>query len=375
MKTIGVGIIGWGFMGKTHAQALRSLPLFYPGADFRAELRCVCAGHAENARAAAEALGVDGWTDDYRALLAREDIDVVSVCTPNALHEEMVIAALEAGKHVYVDKPLAVTAESADRIAEAAARAPGFTRMVFNNRYLPATLRARQLVEEGRIGEVLTFNARYLHSGSIDPDKPMGWKQGVQGGVLLDLGSHALDLLTWLAGYPKRGLCRTFTLYPQRPTCDGGVERALSEDHVQMLLELPGGAVGGVEASKIATGSNDELTLELRGTRGALRFDSMDRNYLYFYDNTLPEAPYGGERGFTRIESVARYPAPGGVFLPPKNSVGWDRGHIHCYYTFLDAVSRGVEPGCGIAEAARLQRLMEGLRRSAENGAWVDLED
>ncbi|MBQ8963266.1 MAG: Gfo/Idh/MocA family oxidoreductase, partial [Clostridia bacterium] len=172
MKTIGVGIIGWGFMGKTHAQALRSLPLFYPGAGFEVALRCVCARHIENARAAMKAAGFESCTDDYRELLARPDIDVVSVCTPNDLHEEMVIAALEAGKHVYIDKPLAVTADSARRIAEAAEQAPGFTRMVFNNRYFPATLRANQLVEEGRVGRVLTFNVRYLHSGSIDPDKP-----------------------------------------------------------------------------------------------------------------------------------------------------------------------------------------------------------
>ena len=134
MKTIGIGIIGWGFMGKTHAQALRSLPLFYPGALFNTALRCVCARHIENARAAAQAAGFERCTDDYRALLAQPDIDVVSICTPNALHEEMAVAALRSGKHVYIDKPLAVTAESALRIADAAESAPGFTRMVFNNR-------------------------------------------------------------------------------------------------------------------------------------------------------------------------------------------------------------------------------------------------
>ena len=375
MKTIGIGIIGWGFMGKTHAQALRSLPLFYPGAGFEPALRCVCARHIENARAAARAAGFERCTDDYRELLAREDIDVVSICTPNGAHEAMAIAALEAGKHVYIDKPLAVTEAGARRIAEAAAKAPGFTRMVFNNRYLPATLRARQLVEEGRIGEVLTFNARYLHSGSIDPDRPIGWKQGLQGGVLLDLGSHALDLLTWLAGYPRRVMCRTFTLYPDRPAPGGGRETALAEDHVQMMLEMENGAVGGVEASKIATGADDELSIELRGTRGALTWNSMDINYLYFYDNTLPEAPLGGERGFTRIEAVGRYPAPGGRFLPPKNSVGWERGHLHCYYTFLDAVARGERPAENtVADGARLQRLMEACRRSGTTGRWEDVD-
>ena len=375
MKTIGVGIIGWGFMGRTHTQALRSLPLFYPGAGFDVALRCVCSGHLENAREAARVAGFERYTDDYRQLLAMPDIDVVSVCTPNALHEEMVIAALEAGKHVYIDKPLAVTAQSARRIAEAAERAPGFTRMVFNNRYMPATLRARQLMEEGRIGRVLTFSARYLHSGSIDPEKAVGWKQGLEGGVLLDMGSHALDLLTWLVGYPRRVLCKSFTLYPERPAPGGGRTRALSEDHVQMLLELEGGAVGSVEASKIATGASDELLLEIRGDRGALKWNSMDPNYLDFYDNTLPEADYGGTRGFTRIESVGRYPAPGGKFLPPKNSVGWERGHLHCYYTFLDAVARGERPTENTAaDGARLQQLMEDCRRSDETGMWVEVD-
>ena len=374
MRTIGIGVIGWGFMGKTHTQALRSLPLFYPGIDFRPALRCVCARHIEHAREAALSAGFEHCTDDWRELIAREDVEVVSVCTPNDRHEEMVVAALEAGKHVYIDKPLAVTADSAARIAAAAERAKGRTRMVFNNRYLPATLRARELVDEGRLGELLTFSARYLHSGSIDPDKPIGWKQQGQGGVLLDLGSHALDLLTWLAGWPSKALCATRTLYARRPTRDGGVEAALSEDHAQMILQYPNGAVGSVEASKIATGADDELILELRGTKGALRFNTMDINYLYFYDNTLPEAPYGGMRGFTRIECVGRYPAPGGKFMTPKASVGWERGHLHCYYTFLDAVAHGRDPGCGAAEGARLQRLMEALRRSAATGAWVDVE-
>ena len=372
MKTIGIGVIGWGFMGKTHTQALRNLALFYPGIDFRVELKCVCARHIENARTAMAAAGFERCTDDYRELLAMPDIDVVSVCTPNDMHEAMVIDALRAGKHVYVDKPLAVDEASALRIAEAAKAAPGFTRMAFNNRYFPATLRARELVDEGRVGEVLSFEARYLHSGSIDPNKPAGWKQRAQGGVLLDLGSHALDLITWLVGYPARALCRTRTLYPARPVAGGGVAQDITEDHVLALLELQNGALGTVEASKIATGSDDELTLEVRGTRGALKWNAMDPNYLDFYDNTLPEAAYGGFRGFTRIEAVQRYPAPGGKFLPPKSSIGWERGHLHCYYTFLDAVAHGCRPDSGVDDGARLQSLMARLTESAETGAWVD---
>ena len=372
MKTIGIGIIGWGFMGRTHAHALRAIPLFYPGAEFKPVLRCVCSRRLEMARQAAEELGAEAYTDDYRQLLAREDIDAVSICTPNALHEEMAIAALKADKHVYIDKPLAVTPESAARIAAAAAAAPQcFTRMVFNNRYFPSAMRAKRLVEEGRIGELLSFHARYLHSGSIDPNKPIGWKQQGQGGVLLDLGSHALDFITWLCGYPEAVFCAERTLYGVRPTRDGGQSSDISEDQVIATLRMPGGALGVMEASKIATGANDELTVDIRGTKGALRWDGMRASYVEYFDNTLPEAPLGGERGFTAIESVARYAAPGGSFLPPKNTVGWDRGHIHCYFTFLDCVARGVRPENGIEEGARLQALMGAMAESARRGEWV----
>lgn len=375
MKTIKIGIIGWGFMGRTHAHALRAMPLFYPGAGFRAEIAGICSRRLEKAREAAEELNVPYYTDDYRQLLAREEIDAVSVCTPNALHEEIALAALKAGKHLYIDKPLADTAQGARHIADQAEKSGVFTRMVFNNRYLPVTLRARELVDQGRIGRVLSFEGRYLHSGSIDPNKPIGWKQTLQGGVLLDLGSHVLDLITWLCGYPEAVFCAQRTLYDTRPTREGGATRDLSDDQTLMLLRLPGGAMGQVEASKIATGANDELTVEIRGEKGALAFDLMQPNYLRFYDNTRPEAPLGGERGFQWIETVARYPAPGGTFLPPKNSIGWDRGHLHCYYTFLDCLARGAAPDNGVGEGARLQMLMERAAQSAAQGRWVDTGD
>ena len=373
MKTISVGVIGWGFMGMTHTQALRSIGLFYPGIDFEVRLRCICTRRIEKARESMRVAGFETCTDDYRELLAMEDIDVVSICTPNDQHEEMSIAALKAGKHVYLDKPVAVTGESAMRIAKAAKEAGVHTRVAFNNRYMPAMLRARQLIDEGRIGRVMSFEARYLHSGSIDPNKPIGWKQQMQGGVLLDMGSHVLDLVTWLLGYPERVLCRTRTLYAERPTKDGGVEKNLSDDHVMMLLQLPDGALGSLEASKIATGSNDDLLLEIRGDRGALRWNSMDPNYLDFYDTTLPGGPIGGLRGYTRIETVSRYPAPGGVFLPPKNSIGWERGHIHCYYTFLDAVAHDLPVENTIADGAKLQCLMDKLLESNASGKWVEI--
>ncbi|MBQ3575437.1 MAG: Gfo/Idh/MocA family oxidoreductase [Clostridia bacterium] len=374
MKTINIGVIGWGFMGKTHTQALRSIPLFYPDCGFEINLKCICTRRIEKAQEAMRAAGFERCCTDYRELLAMDDIDVVSICTPNDRHEEMAIAAAQAGKHIYLDKPIAVTGESATRIAEACEKAGVFTRSVFHNRYYPATLRAKQLIDEGRIGRIMHFEARYLHSGSIDPNKPIGWKQQMQGGVLLDMGSHVLDLMTWLIGYPKKVFCRTRTLYPERPTRDGGIEKNLSDDHVMMLLELPCGAIGNIEASKIATGSNDDLIFEIRGDKGALRWNLMDPNYLDFYDATTPDKPIGGLRGFTRIETAARYPAPGGAFLPPKNTLGWDRGHMHCYFTFLDDIARGRRSENTVSDGAKLQRLMDKMFESDKAGCWVEAE-
>ena len=373
MKTLSIGIIGWGFMGKTHAHALRCIPLFYPGADFEIRLKCICTRRIEKAREAMRAADFETCTDDYRELLAMEDIDVVSICTPNDLHEEMAIAALRAGKHVYLDKPVAVTGESAMRIAEAARLAPGKTRVVFNNRYFPSILRAKQLIDEGRIGRIMHFGARYLHSGSIDPNKPIGWKQQMQAGTLLDMGSHALDLTTWLIGYPQRVMCRTRVLYPERPTKNGGVEKNLSDDHALMILQMADGAIGTIEASKIATGSNDELLLEICGEKGALRWNLMDPSFLEFYDATAPGGSFGGSRGFTRIESVGRYDAPGGDFLPPKAAVGWDRGHTHCYFDFLNAIANDLPCDCDIHDGARLQRLMDALLESDREGRWIEV--
>lgn len=371
MKKIGIAIVGWGFMGRTHAHAVRSMPLFYPDAGFEAEIRCVCSRRIDMARAGARDLSCARYTDDYREILTMDDIDVVSICTPNNKHAEMAIAFMRAGKHIYIDKPLSVTSDEAAEIARVAAETGVFTRVAFNNRFLPATLRARELINEGKIGNILTLSAKYLHSGSINPEKPIGWKQQAQGGVILDLGSHALDLLTWLCGYPARVFCAKRALYSERPTKTGDIERDLSEDHAIMTLEMPNGALGFMECGKISTGANDELSFEIRGDKGALAFDLMQPNYLEFYDNTLPERALGGERGFVKIESVGRYPAPGGGFLPPKNTLGWDRGHTHCYFTFLNSVARGETAECDIAEAAKLQELMGDALISASEGRWV----
>jgi len=374
MKEIRIAVIGWGFMGRTHTHALRAIPLMYQNIDFKPVLKCVCSRREEPAKKAMEDLGFERYTTDWKTLVNDPEIDAVSICTPNELHEEMAIAFLNAGKHVYIDKPLAVTNESAMRISDAAEKSASLTQMVMNNRFLPATMRARQLYEEGALGEIISFQGRYLHSGSIDEMKPVGWKQLAQGGVILDLMSHVLDLVLNLCPAPKEVICASNTLYASRPTKEGGTAVNLSEDHAVMTLRLENGAIGSIEASKIATGTNDELTFEVYGKKGAVKFDLMEPGWLWFFDNTVKEAPLGGRRGWTRIECMGRYEAPAGTFLPPKNAVGWDRGHIHSYYCFLEALAHGKKPSPSIEDGAYLQNILSLAQKSAETGLWQKID-
>lgn len=373
MRQIGMGVVGWGFMGKTHTHALREMGLFYSEADFRPVLECVCTRRLEVARQAAQDAGFAHYTDDFDQLLAMPQVEAVSICTPNALHLPMALKALEAGKHVYIDKPLAMSLEEALRIQQAVERTGLTLQVAHNNRFFPAMLRARQLVEAGRVGQVLSFRCDYLHSGSVDASRPAGWKMSSQGGVLLDLASHAADLILWLAGPVKEVCCRTRLLYAQRPASGGGQTTDLGEDQVLALMRLENGALGTLEASKIATGTDDELSFELYGDKGALRWRSMEADYLYFFDNTRPEAPLGGERGFQRLSCGARYPWPGGQFLPVTNTIGWDRAHMHCYFSFLNALVHGLPVSPGIGEAVALHRLMDAMKLSSQNQSWVSV--
>ena len=364
----GVGIIGMGFMGKTHTFAHKALPFYYPNLPYKTKLVGVCNRSAGAAEYARDSLGFEYATQNEDEIFNDERIRLVHICTPNACHFEQAKKALAAGKHVYCDKPLTVTAEEADALA-AAADASGLTAQVaFQNRFFPATLRARQLVEEGRLGDILCFRSEYLHSGAVDPDKPVGWKQTESGGVLRDLGSHAIDLVYSLVGAFDSVFCTRHVLYPNRPDKDGTMHTITAEDHVTMLLTLPGGATGTIEASKIATGIDDELRFEIHGTKGAIRFNLMRPNTLWFYDNTKPEAVYGGERGFTALECTARYAPPGNVFPSQKNGVGWIRAHCHSLYTFVDNVHHGRAGTPSFADGAYIQRVMERALESAESG-------
>jgi predicted dehydrogenase len=368
LRTFGIGFIGFGFMGKTHAYGYLNLPLFYDPVPCVVRFVGVATARPETAEAAQRALGFEVATTDWHELIARDDIDIIHVCTPNKFHAEQVLAALAAGKHVYCDKPLCTTRAEADAIAAALIGAKTTHQMVLHNRFFPATLHAKQLVEQGAIGEVLSLRGAYLHSGSADPNAPLKWKLSAElggGGVLLDLGSHALDLAQHLVGPLRVEACSTHIAFPDRPSAEDPSKRVRveAEDAVVLTVRTESGALGHIEASKIATGAMDELSLEVSGTKGALRFNLMQPDYLWYYDQTEPPA----RRGWRGLPTMQAYPPPA-AFPPPKVGIGWLRAHAACLHSFLRAVAEGRPAEPGLEVGVQLQHLMADAYEKAARG-------
>ena len=378
MRLLGIGMVGHGFMGKVHGHACRSLRFHYdpPPADVR--LAGVATAHEATWRSAVEEWGYAFGTCDFRELCARDDIDIIDCCVPNALHRDVIVAAIEAGKHVYADKPLACTmAEARDIVACAKAHPEVISQMTFQYRFIPAMLRARQLVEEGRLGDIFTVRIAYLHAGYIDPNRPMSWRLDPEvsgaGGALFDLGVHVIDLARYLLGdiAAVRDCAETFIC--ERPVRGGGRAPVKVDDVSILSIRLANGGVGVIESSRLATGAQDEIRVEVHGSRGAIRFNMMQPNYLEFYDVSDPEGPYGGLRGYKALECVGRYPAP--ASLPgPKSTIGWERFHVHCMHNFIRHIVEGTPAQPDLLEGARAQAVLDAAIRSRASGVWEQVE-
>ncbi len=376
MKRYRVGILGFGFIGKVHAYSYAVLPFYYDPVPLEARITHVVTSRPETAEHARRIVpGIAAGTD-FRAVTENPEVDIVHICTPNHLHKEALLSAMRHGKHIYCDKPLVARLDEAEAVAAALPTYRGIGQMTFQNRFFPATQRARQLVEEGRLGEILGFRTAYLHASNADRQAPLKWKLSAAagGGVIADLASHVLDLVEWLAGPIGAVMAATQIAWPDRPLPGDPSRRATvdAEDAVMALVRLRSGALGTLEATKLASGTEDELRVEIHGSLGAIRFNLMDPHHLEFYDAAASAAPQGGLRGWTRIDCGHRYPPPATAFPSPKAAIGWVRAHVACLAAFLQAVADGRPAEPNLEQGIRVQRLMHALGQSALAGRWVD---
>ncbi len=287
MKTLNVGLIGAGFMGKAHSLAYAALPMFFWPAPALPVRKMIAELNEEVAADAAVRFGFETSTSDWRQLVESDEIDIVDISTPNNTHREIAVAALDAGKHVICEKPLAHNVEDAKAMYEAAQRNSGVAMVAFNYRRTPAVAMARKLIEEGAIGAVRNFRGTYLQDWSADPNSPLSWRfqAGVAGsGALGDIGTHVLDMARYLVGEVESVSSMLKTYISERPVQAGAADQLAAaekitgapvaavdvDDEVMTLMRFTDGAVGSLEATRNAYGRNNFLTFEIHGETGSL---------------------------------------------------------------------------------------------------------
>ncbi|MEU6229062.1 Gfo/Idh/MocA family oxidoreductase [Streptomyces sp. NPDC047042] len=380
--TLGVGMVGYAFMGAAHSQGWRTVSHVFD-LPRRPALAAICGRDAGAVRAAATKYGWAATETDWRALIARDDVDLVDICTPGDSHAEIALAALAAGKHVLCEKPLANSVEEAVAMTEAAEEAEqrGQLAMVgFNYRRLPATSLARSMVAEGRLGRLRHVRVTYLQDWLVDPQFPLTWrlrKESAGSGALGDLGAHIIDLAQYLVGEPLAGVSAlTETFVRERPLPGGptsGMSAAASVGTGQVTVDdaavftgrFPSGALASFEATRYATGRKNALRIELNGEQGSLAFDLERLNELEFHDGTEP----GTHAGFRRILVTEPDHPYLDAWWPPGHGLGYEHSFVHQARDLVHAIAAGHRPRPSFAEGLQVQRVLAAVEESAEKNS------
>lgn len=383
-RPLRVAMIGYGFMGAAHSQGWRVAPRFFD-LPLAPSMDVVVGRDATAVAAAADKWGWRESATDWREVISRDDIDLVDIVTPGDTHAEIAIAALDAGKHVLCEKPLANTVAEAEAMTEAAARAAarGVRSMVgFTYRRVPAATFARDLVAAGRIGEVRQVRAEYLQDWLMDAEAPLTWrmqKDRAGSGALGDIGAHAVDLTEYITGQRVETVSGILeTIVTERPLLGEGVglsgtarqERgAVTVDDLALFTgRLSSGALASFEATRFRTGRKNALRIEVAGSLGAISFDLESMNELGFYDATLPAT----EQGFRRIlvtEHDHPFLAP---WWPTGHMLGYEHGFSHQVVDLVAAIAAGTQPEPSFEAGLHIQRVLDAVERSSNDGsAWT----
>ncbi|MDR6636995.1 Gfo/Idh/MocA family oxidoreductase [Paenarthrobacter nitroguajacolicus] len=370
-RPLGVAAIGYAFMGKAHSNAWRNVASFF---DVPAFEQKVLVGR--DAIQVAYAAGKYGWAEsatDWREVIERDDIHIIDICAPGWMHAEIAIAALEAGKHVLVEKPLANTLAEAELMTAAAAKARkrGVQSMIgFNYRRVPALALAKELIAEGRLGSIRHVRAAYLQDWLADPETPMSWrlrKETAGSGALGDIASHAVDQIQFLTGQAVMEVTGTLRTFVAERPGPGGPEEVTVDDAVWATLGLTGNLSASVEASRVATGQKNSLKLEIYGSAGSLTFDLENLNELMFLDATVPVR----EQGFRRIlVNEPQHPYLE-AWWPQGHIIGWEHTFTHQVRDFLVAVRDGSQPSPSFEDGLNVQRVLDAVQESANNKSAI----
>jgi predicted dehydrogenase len=384
-----VGMIGYAFMGAAHSQAWRTAHHFFD-MPVVPTMEVLCGRTESAAAAAADKLGWSSWATDWRDVVARDDIDVVDICTPGDTHREIALAALEAGKHVLCEKPLANTVAEAEEMASAATRAAQrgvWSAVGFNYRRVPALALARRLIDAGKLGRIRHIRAQYLQDWIVDPEFPLVWrlqKDKAGSGALGDIGAHVIDIAQWLTGSRLVGVSgRLETFVKQRPLPDAASGLSASsgegakeqgevtvDDAAVFFGQTDGGALAIFEATRFATGRKNAIRVEVSGSDGGLAFDFESMNELHVYDGTVAAS----DAGFRRILATEPEHPYMDAWWPPGHGLGYEHTFTHEIADFVRDVCAGRQPTPSFADGLGVQRVLEAVEESSlNNSQWTPI--
>lgn len=385
MKEVRVGMIGYKFMGKAHSHAYRDLPMFFPKVA-KPVMKAICGRDPQGVEQAAAQFGWEHHVTDWRELLQRDDIDLIDINAPSDAHKEIALEAAKAGKHIFCEKPLALTLSDAREML-AAVEAGGVKHMVgFNYRFAPAVQLAKKLVSEGRLGQIYHFRAWFLQDWIIDPDFPLVWRlqKDVAGsGSHGDLGAHLIDLAHFLVGDLTEVIGMNETFIKERPipssmtglsakgSKDGPKGPVTVDDATLFLARFANGALGSFEATRFAAGHRCTNAFEINGSKGSVKFDfeRMNELQVYFTDDAEDV------QGFRRVLATDPAHAYAEAWWPPGHTIGFEHTFIHETVELMQAIAEDRPAVPNFNDGVKCQQVQEAVDLSIAERRWVRIEE
>ncbi|MDH7570944.1 MAG: Gfo/Idh/MocA family oxidoreductase [Armatimonadota bacterium] len=382
-KKLNVALIGYKFMGKAHSNAFRQAPVFFD-LELEPVMKVLVGRDEAGVKAAAQKFGWESYATDYREVVNRPDIDLVDIVTGNTSHAEIAIAAAKAGKHVFCEKPLAMTVEEA-RAMVAAVEQAGVKHCVnFNYRKLPSIQLAKRLIDEGAIGRVFHWRSVYLQDWIVDPEFPLVWrlnKAEAGSGSLGDLAAHSIDLAHFLVGEIESVTGHMETFIKERPVAtsmSGLAATASSErapvtvdDGTIFLARFKNGAIGTFEATRFAPGHRNGNMFEINGSEGSIIFNVERLNELQFYSRRDPAHAQGFRTIMVTEGAEHRW---AGAWWPPGHIIGWEHSFTHQVVDLLEAIAKDTPATPDFRDGLRAQMVLDAVERSANSRQWVTIE-
>lgn len=372
-KSLNIGMVGYGFMGRTHSNAFAQAPHFFD-LDYRPVLKTICARNAEKAADFAAQWGYDSSVTDWRRLIDDKSIDLIDIASPNDTHMEIAIAAAQAGKMVMCEKPLGRSAAESRKMVEAVERA-GVPNMVwYNYRRVPAVTLAKQLIDEGRLGKIFHYRAKFLQDWTISKDLPQGgqglWRLdvGVAGsGVTGDLLAHCIDTAMWLNGgiNTVTGLTETF-IKERHHNLTGKTEKVGIDDASLFLSRFDNGSLGSFEATRYARGHKALYTLEINGEHASIFWDLHDLHRLQYFDHR----DEGRTRGWRSLHITDGDHPYMGKWWVPGLQIGYEHTFIHQAADFIDGLTSGQPAAPTFRDALATDLVTDAVLKSAKTGQW-----